>query len=80
MEVFMKTKLALVCLSFIASNSYTMIYLEDEEDGLASIDQEITQAWEETYNQPEKVVRNKTRPQHPYPTEQLEEEETQELI
>ena len=77
----MKTKLALACLSFIANNSYTMIYLEDEDDGLASIDQEITQAWEETYNQPEKVVKNK-RPQHTYPTEPLEveEEETQELI
>lgn len=70
----MKTKLALACLSFIASNSYPMVYLEDEEDGLRSIDQEIAQAWDQAYTENKKTAQN-TKPRQQYPIQEEQEDQ-----
>jgi hypothetical protein len=68
----MKTKLALICLSLIATHAHALVYLEGEDD-LGNIDEEIAQVWQEAQSEPKRTVQNRPRPQ--YPVQETEQEE-----
>lgn len=70
----MKTKLALICLSLIATHAHALVYLEGEDD-LGNMDEEIAQVWQEAQGEPKKTVQNKPRAPY-YPVQEPEQEES----